>query len=222
MEAEFPDHESPIALDGKTADTLKPVAPLASAPPSARAASAAVVEPATPPPATVTPPAPDGLAADVTIRIVQDGRTAAPALAVTAGPPSTVATSDPAAKQELDRGVAFFRAHDFDRAISTLSAFLARSPDHAGAESALHALGASYLARGEALQAADAFGGMLARFPHGAMVPESLLGLGECAVRLGRDDKAQAYFDRLALEFPKSDAARRIPKDRAARVSRQP
>ncbi len=203
MEAEFPDHESPIALDNGSAGKLKGVN---------EAPSAAAQHPAVTAPTTLPTEAPHATvpAGDEASR----GETAA--ARAPAAPPAAV---DPNAKQELEHGLALLHANALDQALTAFSAFLARWPDQPGAEPALYGSGECYFAKGELVAAADAFGTAIRRFPHGARVPDGLLRLGECAERLGRTDAAKTYFDRLALEFPNSDAVRRIPHTTAGKLS---
>jgi TolA-binding protein len=95
-------------------------------------------------------------------------------------------------------------------------------PDDANAEGALYWSGESYLSKGEMVEASDAFESVIARFPHGTRTPDSLLELGVANARLGNRTKASTYFARLTSEFPRSEAARRVPKDFAApKVSSQ-
>jgi tol-pal system protein YbgF len=122
--------------------------------------------------------------------------------------------SEPSAKQEYERALALVNAHSYDRALEAFSAYLIRWPDEPGAENALDWSAECYLAKGELAEASDEFENALARFPQGSKAPDSLLGAGVCAQRLGNDEKAKTYFDRLVRDFPKSDALRRMPKGR--------
>jgi TolA-binding protein len=221
MESEFPDRDSPIALDATHAAQLNSVAPLAPAPPSVATPKVPVASPVRDVPAEAVAPvaasaAPDD---DINLRIRAHGQAVETLAGAT--PPDSPGV-DPVAQQELDRGVQSLHAGQLDHARETFSAFLARWPDHPGAETALAGLADAYLAKGELLDAADTYGSVLARFPHGAKVADSLLGLGLAAHRLGREDKAMRAFERLALEFPKSDACRRIPRDEAAHLTQRP
>jgi TolA-binding protein len=70
-------------------------------------------------------------------------------------------------------------------------------------------------------RAAVVFAGATLRFPLGNKVPDCLLKLGLCQEKLGNKDKAKSYFERLARDYPRSEAARRIP-DARARGSKGP
>jgi tol-pal system protein YbgF len=121
------------------------------------------------------------------------------------------AVDDATAKQDYDRALALYNNHDLDHALEGFSAYLIRWPDQPGVESALYWSGEAYLAKGEVVEANDEFEKALAGFPQGSKAPDSLLKLGVCQQRLGNQVKAKSYFDRLSHDFPKSDAARRIP-----------
>ncbi len=236
MEGEFPDRDAPLALDpSRQAEPRKVAQEAATAPTTV--AQAPADSPAAAGPATTASgePASGTAVDDGVIRIEVSGKMAgtgpgpATGIHVTFPPePSGVSevpvaaagasspATDPTPKREYERGLALVRAHDFDRALATFSTYLARWPDLPGAEGAMYWSAECYLAKGELLAASEAFESTHGRFPHGAMAPDSLLKLGVCAQRLGREDKAKAYYGRLALEFPKSDATRRIPRDHAA------
>ena len=127
-------------------------------------------------------------------------------------PPSSAL--DPGAKKAYDAALALVNAHDFDHALDAFAAFLVKWPDHPNADNAMYWRGECYFAKGELARAAEEFEGAVKRFPMGNKVPDCLLKLGICAQKLGNQARSQAYFDRLAHDFPRSEAARRIPTDR--------
>jgi len=118
---------------------------------------------------------------------------------------------DPAAKRAYDAALSLIAARQYPQALDALAAFLVKWPDHPYADNAMYWRGEAYFARGEFAQAADQFEGVLARFPGGNKVPDALLKLGLCAQRMGDPARAKGYFDRLAQQYPQSEAARRIP-----------
>ena len=86
-----------------------------------------------------------------------------------------------------------------------------RYPDHPYAANAMYWRGESYFAQGDYVRAVEQFEGVVARFPLGGKTPDALLKLGICQQKLKNPQKAQTYFDKLTREWPRSDAARRIP-----------
>ena len=57
----------------------------------------------------------------------------------------------------------------------------------------------------------EQFEGLIARFGSGNKAPDALLKLGMCQDRLGASARARQYWDRLKTEYPRSDAAKRVP-----------
>jgi tol-pal system protein YbgF len=141
-----------------------------------------------------------------------DGSGAAPS---PSAPKSSVL--DPEAKKSYDAALALVNSKQYTKALEALAAFLVKWPDHPYADNAMYWRGESYYAQGDYAHAAEQLEGLLARFPAGNKVPDALLKLGMCQQKLGNKEKAKSYFDRLAREFPRSEAARRIPSDGPAR-----
>ena len=131
-----------------------------------------------------------------------------PAITSGGAKPSAI---DPAAKQAYDSALALVNGKQYDKALEAFAAFLVRYPDHPYAANATYWRGEAYFAQGQFVRAAEQFEGIIARFPLGGKTPDALLKLGICQQKLGNPEKAKAYFDKLAKEYPRSDAARRIP-----------
>lgn len=117
---------------------------------------------------------------------------------------------DPQAKPAYDAAMSLVNAKKYDAALDALAAFLVKWPDHPYADHAMYWRGECYFARGDYARAADQFEGVVARFPAGAKVPDALLKLGISQQKLGNTPKAKECFDRLARDFPQSEAARRL------------
>jgi tol-pal system protein YbgF len=118
---------------------------------------------------------------------------------------------DPEAKKAYETALAQVQGRQYDRGLEGLNAFLVRWPDHPYAENAQYWRGEAYFAQGEYLRAAEQFEAVLARFGSGNKGPDALLKLGMCHDRLGASQRAREYWDRLKNEYPRSDAAKRIP-----------
>jgi tol-pal system protein YbgF len=147
-----------------------------------------------------------------------NGGQAGPAIRANAPPPSAL---DPEAKRAYDAALGLVNGHQYDQALDAFAAFLVRFPDHPNADNAMYWRGECYYAKGEFARAAEEFEGAVLRFPLGNKVPDCLLKLGLCQQKLGNQDKAKTYFDRLSHDFPRSEAARRIPDGRARTVGPQ-
>ncbi len=134
----------------------------------------------------------------------------------TAGPPirsnaPAASALDANARSAYDAALALVNSRQYDKALDALSAFLVRWPDHPNADNAMYWRGECYFAKGDYMRAVQEFEGTIARFPMGNKVPDALLKLGISYQKLGNAAKAKTYFDRLLRDFPRSEAARRIP-----------
>ncbi len=123
-------------------------------------------------------------------------------------PPSAI---DPEAKRAYDAALSLVTARQYDKALDSLAAFLVKWPDHPYADNAMYWRGECYFAQGDYVHASEQFEGVLARFPAGNKAPDALLKLGICRQKLGDPNGARELFVRLSQQFPKSEAARRIP-----------
>ena len=125
------------------------------------------------------------------------------------GDPSRPSVLDPEAKKAYEDAHALVDAKRYDRALEALTAFLTRYPDHPYAENAMYWRGECYFAKGEYLRAAEQFEAVLTR--SGNKAPDALLKIGMAHDRLGSPERAREYWERLRREYPRSDAARKIP-----------
>lgn len=150
---------------------------------------------------------------DVVEQTLPDEGATAPATQPS-GPQSTARPSalDPEARRAYDQALSLVNARNYAGALDAFATFLVRWPDHPYADNATYWRGECYFAQGEFARAAEQFEGTIARFPLGNKVPDAWLKLGMCQQKLGNATKARAAFDRLEREYPKSDAARRIPR----------
>lgn len=99
------------------------------------------------------------------------------------------------------------------KAVEALSAFLVQNPDHPGAENAMYWLGDSYAMTGENAKAIEQLEGVVARFSKGPRAPEALLKLATLYKKQNEADKGREALSRLRSEYPKSDAAKKAPKE---------
>lgn len=129
---------------------------------------------------------------------------------------SRSSATDPEAKRAYEAALAQVQGKQYEKGLAGLTTFLARWPDHPYAENALYWRGEAYYAQGEYLRAAEQFEAVLARYGAGSKTPDALLKLGLCHDRLGSSARARETWDRLKSEFPKSDAARRIPGSKSS------
>jgi tol-pal system protein YbgF len=129
--------------------------------------------------------------------------------------PSRVNPIDPEAKRAYDAAYALVTGHRYEQALDALAAFLLKWPDHPYANNAMYWRGECYFARGDYQHASEQFDGVLKRYPAGSKAPDSLLKLGISQQKLGNTAQAKECFDRLAQQYPGTEAARHIPAPRA-------
>ena len=118
---------------------------------------------------------------------------------------------DPDARRAYDAALALVNGKHYTEALDAFAGFLLKYPDHPYVVNAMYWRGECYFAQGDYVRAMEQFEGVIARFPLGGKTPDALLKLGICQQKLGNPQKARTYFDKLQREWPRSDAARRIP-----------
>ncbi len=131
--------------------------------------------------------------------------------ALASHPTSRASSADAEGKQAYDAALALVTSKRYPEAIDALGRFLARWPDHPNAEDAMYQRGQCYFAQGNFANAAQEFKGLIVRFPTRNRAPDALLKLALSEQRLDNAALAREHFDRLRRDFPRSDAARRIP-----------
>lgn len=127
---------------------------------------------------------------------------------------------DPEAKQAYEHARGLVTDKKYDRALEALTAFIIRWPDHPYVENALYWRGEVHFARSEHLRAAEQFEAVVAK--GGNKTPDALLKIGMCHDRLGSADRAKEYWERLRRDYPRSDAAKKLPQSGEAPRSRGP
>ena len=123
---------------------------------------------------------------------------------------------DPKAAKDYDAALALYKGKKWQKALDAFAGFVVRWPDHPYVANALYWRGACYYSLGQFGAAEGQLEGMLASHPESTKVPDALLELGLTEKKLGSDAKAKAAFVRLKKEFPKSEAAKKIPPEDAS------
>jgi len=134
----------------------------------------------------------------------------------TAGNAGTVprpSAIDPEARKAYDAALALVNGKNYAQALDAFAAFMLKYPDHPYVENAMFWRGECYFSESDYVRAVEQLEGVIARFPSGAKTPDALLKLGLAQQKLGNPQKAKAYFDKLTHDYPRSDAARRIPEN---------
>ncbi len=115
------------------------------------------------------------------------------------------------AQQAYEAALRLVNAHAYDRAAGALGVFLLEWPGDPNASNATYWQAECYYAIGEYVHASELLEQAIERFAKSSRVPDDLLKLGLCQEKLGDAVKAKSYFERLRAEYPRSEAARRIP-----------
>jgi tol-pal system protein YbgF len=123
---------------------------------------------------------------------------------------------DPKAAKDYDAALALYKGKKWQKALDAFAGFVVRWPDHPYVGNALYWRGACYYSLGQFGAAEGQLEGLLASHPESTKVPDALLELGLTEKKLGSDAKAKAAFVRLKTEFPKSEAAKKIPPEDAS------
>ena len=140
---------------------------------------------------------------------VQVGETAprSPASKVAAASQVT----DEAPIHAYDAALGLVNAHAYEQAAGALGTFLLKWPSDPNASNAIYWQAECYYSIGEYSLASEQLEQAIERYPKSARIPDYLLKLGLCQEKLGDVARAKSYFQRLETEFPRSEAARRIP-----------
>src|SRR5262249_6268677 len=103
-----------------------------------------------------------------------------------------------------------YRTKKYDKAIDALSAFLARYPDNANAETATFTRAECYFAKNDYRRASEQYQAVADRWPKGSRAPDALLKLSQCQTRLNNKMAADETKKRLLESYPTSDAAKKL------------
>jgi tol-pal system protein YbgF len=119
--------------------------------------------------------------------------------------------SDEAPIHAYDAALGLVNAHAYEQAAGALGTFLLKWPNDPNASNAIYWQAECYYSIGEYSLASEHLEQAIERYPKSTRVPDYLLKLGLCQQKLGDAARAKGYFQRLETEFPRSEAARRIP-----------
>jgi TolA-binding protein len=104
----------------------------------------------------------------------------------------------------------FFNAGELDKTITALTEFIDKHPTDARVVSAIYWRAEAYAASGDCTRAIADLDTVLGRSA-GDKEPDALFALGTCQTKVGNTRAAHDTFRKLALKFPRSDAAQRVP-----------
>lgn len=139
---------------------------------------------------------------------------ASAALAPPVAPPPPVANAQ-RARDEYRAALTLVSNRDFDAALSALTEFISKYPDHEFTDRAMFWRAEAFYAKRDYERALAEFEALSARFPRTEKAADTILKIGMCHQRLGDEQRAQGFFQRVVEQFPESAAARAASKEGA-------
>lgn len=106
-----------------------------------------------------------------------------------------------------EQGVAALKTGNVAGGVADLQRFAAEAPKHPHADNAIYFAGLGLMGLNDFEGAARAFEDVVARYPAGDAVLESLLKLGECRVRLNKPADARVVYQKIVSSYPGTSAA---------------
>lgn len=117
------------------------------------------------------------------------------------------APSGAASELEFDAGLAALKTGNVWGGVGRLQRFAADYPKHPKADDALYFSGIGLMGLGDYEAAAASFEQVLANYPAGNVVQDSMLKLAECRMRLNKVSDARKLYTQLVARFPGTPAA---------------
>jgi tol-pal system protein YbgF len=111
------------------------------------------------------------------------------------------------AEQTYNAALATFRAREYGQAVLDFLDFLSKYPKHSLAANAQYWIGEAYYVQRDYRQSAAEFQKVVDIAPESSKVPDALLKLGLCHFNLRDEPRARQTWDRVAKDYPKSEAA---------------
>ncbi len=136
---------------------------------------------------------------------------AAPVVAKAPSPevaePAAQPKDNPEATKAYNEAFKKFEDGNFNEAIVALEKFVGRFHDHPYADNAVFWIGESFFKMGDFERAVREFERVGKEFPGGNKVPDAMLRMGDCYVRLAKPDEARKAYEKIVSAYPQSIAA---------------
>lgn len=124
-----------------------------------------------------------------------------PAAAPASGGDATIADA------EFESGMTMLKTGSADEGVQAMLQFVTDWPHHPKADNALYFVGLTAMSDRDFEKAATTFERVLAQYPAGDAVLDSMLKLADCRVRLNRTREARATWEKIVTNFPGTTAA---------------
>jgi TolA-binding protein len=124
------------------------------------------------------------------------------------GESEAVVETDPEIGDAIfDQAIGSLKTGNVAGGILELQKFSAESPRHPKADNAIYFAGLGLMGLDDFDGAARAFEDVIARYPAGDAVLDSLVKLGECRVRLNKPADARVVYQKIVSSYPGTTAA---------------
>jgi tol-pal system protein YbgF len=167
------------------------------------ATAAAAVAPGAAAPGAAAPTVPDTTAKPA---VVPAPAPAAKPVAATPAKPAAAKPAPSPSRVAYEQAYAFVFEQKYDQAEPALLGFLSKYPDAPEASNATFWLGRTYFNRKLYAQAAKSFLEGYRKYPRGEKGADSLLGLGDSMVALGKPEEACQAYNELLQVYPAASA----------------
>ncbi|MBI2524580.1 MAG: tetratricopeptide repeat protein [Candidatus Rokubacteria bacterium] len=127
---------------------------------------------------------------------------------VSPAPPSLPSPTTEPAQELYDSGISRMRAGELDAALLLFQDLIANHATHPLRESAQLAAGDILYRQNDPQGALAEFETLLAAVPRGRRTAETLLKIGLCYRKLGKEERARRTWERLTREYPSTAQAR--------------
>jgi len=111
------------------------------------------------------------------------------------------------AEAQFDRGVEMLKTGNLEGGVAQLQQFVSDWPRHPKADNALYFAGLALHSSKEYDKAVTFFDRVVASYPAGDAVLDSMLKLADCRARLNKPKEARATWERIVSNYPGTTAA---------------
>ncbi len=111
------------------------------------------------------------------------------------------------ADAQFERGLNMMKTGNSEAGVTQMLQFVADWPRHPKADNALYFAGMAFLADKDFAHATEQFERVVAQYPAGDAVLDSMLKLADCRARLNRPREARATWEKIVSSFPGTAAA---------------
>lgn len=111
------------------------------------------------------------------------------------------------ADAQFERGLSMMKTGNPEAGIAQMQQFVNDWPRHPKADNALYLAGMAFVAEKDFEHAHGLFERVLAQYPAGDAVLDSMLKLAECRLKLNRPKEARATWEKIVSGYPGTTAA---------------